>query len=55
MQGKGVRENGTLWELQVIQYGWGTKNKERTKEKKRPGPIPWKSLHARHRNLKFIL
>lgn len=34
MEGRGVRENGTLQEFQVSQYCWGTENKEKTKEKK---------------------
>lgn len=32
IQGKDVRENGIFWELQVIQYGWGTEHKEGTKD-----------------------
>lgn len=36
MEGKGVREYGTLQEFQVIQYGWGTENKEKTKH---PGDL----------------
>lgn len=49
-----MTENGTLCKLQIIQYGRGTENKEATKERKRAGPKSWRTLHARHRNLKFI-